>query len=65
MLTPVALTAATVTSVLTDIGTVVTQAMQWATSVAEFIVGTPIVMVFISVALVGLGVGLIKRMISL
>lgn len=62
-----ALTAAapTVSGVLTDIGSVVSQAMTWATDVATFIVNTPIVMVFISVALVGLGVGLIRRMISL
>lgn len=44
----------TVSTVLTDIGTVVTQAMAWAASVAEMIVSTPIVMVFVSVALVGL-----------
>lgn len=58
-------TTATVSSVLSDVGSVVQQAMSWATSVAEFVVSTPIVMVFVSVALVGLGVGLIKRMIAL
>lgn len=58
-------TAATVSSVLADVGTVVTQAMSWAASVAEMIVSTPIVMIFISTALVGLGVGLIRRMVSL
>lgn len=58
-------TASTVSSVLTDVGTVVTQAMTWASNVANMIVSTPIVMVFVSVALVGLGVGLIKRMIAL
>lgn len=68
LLAPFALTGTTpasVSSVLTDVGTVVTQAMSWAASVAEMIVSTPIVMVFVSVALVGLGVGLIRRMISL
>lgn len=66
MLSPILATSTpTVSSVLTDIGTVVTQAMTWATNVAEFIVETPIVMIFISVAMVGLGVGLIRRMISL
>lgn len=58
-------TAATVSGVLTDIGTVVTQAMTWAGDVAEMIVSTPLIMIFVSVAMVGLGVGLIRRMISL
>lgn len=65
MMAPVLLTAATVSSVLTDIGTVVTQAMSWAADVATFIASTPLVMIFVSVAMVGLGVGLIRRMISL
>lgn len=58
-------TASTVSGVLTDIGTVVTQAMTWAGDVAEMIVSTPLIMIFVSVAMVGLGVGLIRRMISL
>ena len=56
---------ATVSGTLTTIGSVVSSAMGWASDVAEMIVDTPIVMIFVSVALVGLGVGLIKRMISL
>lgn len=57
--------AATVSSVLTDVGTVVTQAMTWAGNVVSFIAANPLIMVFVSLPLVGLGVGLIKRMISL
>lgn len=61
------LTAATptVSSTLTDIGSVVTQAMDWAADVATMIVQTPILMIFVSFAAVGLGVGLIRRMISI
>lgn len=56
---------ASVSTVLTDVGTVVTQAMTWAGNVVTFISANPLIMVFVALPLVGLGVGLIKRMISL
>lgn len=65
ILAPIAATATTtVSSVLTDISSVVTQAMTWAGDVAEMIVSTPILLIFVSFAAVGLGIGLIRRMIS-
>lgn len=65
MLGPVLASATTVSTVLTDVGTVVTQAMQWAGSVVTFISENPLIMVFVALPLVGLGIGLIRRMISL
>lgn len=56
--------APTVSGVLTDISSVVTQAMDWAGNVATMIVSTPILLIFVSFAAVGLGIGLIRRMIS-
>lgn len=55
----------TISTILTDVAAVVTQAMTWATNVVTFIVGNPLIMVFVSLPLVGLGIGLVKRMISL
>lgn len=65
LMTPMALEAASVSTILTDVGTVVTQAMSWAGNVVTFITSNPLIMVFVALPLVGLGVGLIKRMISL
>lgn len=57
--------AVTLSTILTDIGTIVTQALTWASSVVTFIQANPIVMVFVLIPLVGLGIGMVKRMISL
>lgn len=57
--------SATVSTILTSIGSVVTQAMTWAGNVVTFIGDNPLVMVFVSLPLVGLGIGMVKRMISL
>ena len=56
---------ATVSTILTDVGTVVTQAVSWAGNIVTFIGQNPLVMVFVSLPLVGLGIGMVKRMISL
>lgn len=58
-------TAVTLATILTDIGSVVTQAISWAGDVVDFVVARPLVMVFIAIPLVGLGIGMVKRMISL
>ena len=50
-------------AILTDIGLVVTGAMTWAGSVATFITSNAIVLLFVSIPLVGLGIGLIKRLV--
>lgn len=55
----------TLASILTDIGSIVTQALSWAGDVVDFIVENPLIFVFVGVALVGLGIGMVKRMVSL
>ena len=57
--------AVTISTILTNIAAVVTQAMTWAGSVVTFIGDNPLIMVFVSIPLVGLGIGMVKRMISL
>lgn len=42
-----------------------TQALTWVSNVAQTITSTPLILVFVLVAFVGLGVGLVRRMIRL
>ena len=49
--------------IITSITAVFTAVIGWATTVGETIVGTPILLVFVVVPLVGLGVGLFKRLL--
>lgn len=55
----------TLSTILSDVSSVVTQALTWAGSVVTFIQSNPIVMIFVLVPLIGLGIGMVKRMISL
>lgn len=57
--------AVTVTTLLTAAGEIVTQALTWVTDVASTMSTTPIILVFVMVSFVGLGVGLIRRMMRL
>lgn len=54
-------------AILTSIGAVVTQAMTWAGSVVTFITGEghELVLLFVIVAFVGLGIGMLRRVIRL
>ena len=49
---------------LTTVTSVVTAAAGWAASFGTMIVETPILMLFVAIPLVGLGVGLFKRLIN-
>lgn len=51
--------------IITNVTSVFTAAIGWAGTVGETVVGTPILMVFASVPLVGLGVGLFKRLLNI
>lgn len=55
----------TIATILTSIGAVVTQAVTWAGDIVDFVVDNPLVMVFVAIPLVGLGIGMVKRLISL
>lgn len=51
-------------AILTNVGSVFTTAIGWASTVGSTIVDTPLLMTFVSVPLVGLGIGLFKRLLS-
>lgn len=55
----------TVSTIIGYAGDIVTEALGWVTEVASTIVSNPLIMTFVLVAFVGLGVGLIRRMIRL
>lgn len=54
-------------AILSNIGSVVTSAMTWAGSVVTFITGEghELVLLFVIIAFVGLGVGMLRRIIRL
>lgn len=56
---------ATLSTILTDVGTIVTQAVSWIGSYVGVITSNPLIEMFVVVSFVGLGVGLIKRLIRL
>lgn len=51
-----------VSSILSAAGEVVTEGLSWVGEVATVMSSTPIILIFVVVSFVGLGVGLIKRM---
>lgn len=55
----------TVSTLLTAAGDIVTSALGWVSDTATTMSTTPIILVFVMVAFVGLGVGLIRRMMRL
>lgn len=55
--------AITLSAILTDIGSIVTSAITWMTSFMTFITDNPLVLLMVLVPLVGLGVGLIARLL--
>lgn len=52
-------------SILSDITLVVEEAVDWITSFIGVITGNPLLLAFVIVSFVGLGVGLIGRLIHL
>ena len=52
-------------AILEIAGEIVTQTLSWVTETASTITSTPLILLFVLVAFVGLGVGLIRRMIRL
>ena len=50
--------------ILTNIGLVFSEAISWVGDVATTITGEPILMLFCGIPLVGLGVGMFKRLIN-
>lgn len=56
-------TTTTVSTITTAAGSVFDAAIEWVGDVATAIVGQPLLMVFVCLPLVGLGVGLFRRLI--
>lgn len=57
--------AGAMSTILTDIGSVVTAAITWMGSFVTFITSNPLILLFVVVAFVGLAIGLIRRLIAL
>lgn len=57
--------AVTLASILSDVGSIVTAAIGWIGDYVSAIAGSPLLLLFVIVPICGLGIGLIKRMISL
>lgn len=53
----------TVATILTNVTSLVTEAVKWVGSFAGAITSNPLILTFVIVAFVGLGVGLIKRLV--
>ena len=56
--------ATTIANILTPVGNIFTAAIGWVGDVAQTIVSEPLLLCFAVIPLVGLGVGLFKRLIS-
>lgn len=56
--------AVTVSSLIASVGEVFTAAIGWVGNVASTITSNPILLIFTIIPLVGLGVGLFKRLLS-
>ena len=53
----------TVSTIVTDVTTLVTEAVKWVGSFIDAITSNPLILTFVIVSFVGLGVGLIKRLV--
>jgi len=51
--------------VISTVTQVVTAAIEWTTSFGQMIVETPILLVFVVIPLVGLGIGIFRRLINI
>ena len=54
----------TVSTIVTNVTTLVTEAVKWVGSFVSAITSNPLILTFVIVAFVGLGVGLIKRLVK-
>lgn len=54
----------TMANVIAAIGQIFTAAMSWASTVASTIAGNPLLLIFVLVPLVGLGIGIFRRLLN-
>lgn len=57
--------ASSLSQLVTDVGTIVSGAITWITQYVGAITSNPLILMFVIIAFVGLGVGLIRRLIRL
>jgi hypothetical protein len=57
------MTTGTLATIIEAVSSVVTAAAGWAGDFGQMIVSTPILLLFVSIPIVGLGVGLFKRLL--
>lgn len=55
--------AVTVATILADVSSFVTSSVSWIGSFVGAITGNPLILTFVIVAFVGMGIGLIKRLV--
>ena len=55
----------TISTILGNVTSIVTSAIDWMGDFATFVTGNPLVLVFVLIPLVGLGIGLFRRLLSL
>ena len=56
--------AMTMETIITNVGSIITAAMTWATSAVSFITSNPLILMFVLISLVGIGVGLVRRFLN-
>lgn len=54
----------TMSAILTSAGDIVTEALTWLTETVNTVVGSPLLLMFVILGLVGTGVGLMRRIIG-
>ena len=55
----------TIATILSNVSSLVTEAVKWVASFVGAITSNPLILMFVIVAFVGLGVGLIKRLVRI
>ena len=65
ILTPSTPAANSLAAIINNVGSLVTAAVSWVGSFVGAITDNPLILMFVIVGFVGLGVGLIKRLIRL
>ena len=55
---------ATVATILESAGLIVTEALSWLTETVTAVTGSPLLLMFVILGLVGTGVGLMRRIIG-
>lgn len=58
------MTSITITSILSTLGEIFTAAIGYVGDVAEAITGQPLLLLFVLIPLVGLGIGIFKRLLN-